>query len=714
MQHHEFASKFSRERVDREKGIIHGVAVATEGPAQGHGCHLDAKTLEQIRDKGAEFQNGLKVKADHGTGIFATAAHLKDFRIDNSNPKELVLRADMHVLESEVNRDKLFEMAEKMPDNFGLSISFDGPDEKIGKKKFARCEKLFSTDIVGEPAANRRGLFSAARCEKHDAPMEDGKCAKCDEETAAKEKEGKDDESKEFAQTLLRSLDQGINKVARQFQNDNHDEKGRFAAADGASSAAAEHTNSLGGSAATLMATGYGPSITDTSYDRGARSAFHQGMAREHGRLAKAAEAVGAKEFVAKHEAARDAHRSAAELQLGLHKEARAARENARQNNPLKPTTKASLDKDAEENRVAAQIAQWSKKDLDNPQARLLSILDDGIRKFGNDNHDEKGRFASGDGGGGGSEAPWSAEDDAKVAATPYNSQWGAGSVGKTARLGWTTASGKHVITGMNGNEYASGATRRDALLDLKSNYKGADAHIGYLKEAVGRAEPEKYDLDNPQARLLSILDDGIRKFGNDSHDEKGRFASGDGGGGSEAAANSHEALARSSRLGMSEKGLEGRALITKGLTTGSSEDAAKGHAIMADSHTFYADKYKNSESSITRRLSFEHNAAATAHSKAAQAHAATSSEAPAAPQKPLDAEQFASRHGSAVDTYGSPQLHAKIAELQAAGHKFKAVMSDTGAVSDKRIDKLTTSGWSLLHHEKNDESSEALFHRAK
>jgi hypothetical protein len=98
----------------------------------------------------------VKVKADHGSGVFSTTGHLKSFRLDGD-----VLRADLHVLKTEKDREKLFEMAETIPDTFGLSISFDGPDEKIKGKMFARCSEIYSTDIVSEAAANPSGLFSA-------------------------------------------------------------------------------------------------------------------------------------------------------------------------------------------------------------------------------------------------------------------------------------------------------------------------------------------------------------------------------------------------------------------------------------------------------------------------------------------------------------------------------------------------------------------------
>jgi hypothetical protein len=148
--------KFARSgAVDRAAGIIYGVAVITQGAVRGWGVSADATTLEQVKACSEAYEGGLKVKADHKSGIFGTAASLRKFRIDGDT-----LRADLHVLKSEVNREKLFEMAEEISDTFGLSIVFSGEDEVRGGKRFARCTEIYSADIVSEPAANPNGLFS--------------------------------------------------------------------------------------------------------------------------------------------------------------------------------------------------------------------------------------------------------------------------------------------------------------------------------------------------------------------------------------------------------------------------------------------------------------------------------------------------------------------------------------------------------------------------
>lgn len=153
MVKHAFAENFKGSQVDAGSGIIKGVAVITEGIANGE--IVDATTLQQIMVCAKTYENGLKVKADHRSGIFDVAGYLRNFRIEGKT-----LRADLYILETETNRAKLLEMAATIPDTFGLSVSFSGPQTVTGGQSFARCTEIYSADLVSEPAANPTGLFS--------------------------------------------------------------------------------------------------------------------------------------------------------------------------------------------------------------------------------------------------------------------------------------------------------------------------------------------------------------------------------------------------------------------------------------------------------------------------------------------------------------------------------------------------------------------------
>lgn len=151
-------------RIDTEAGILLGVSVITEGEARGHDMFIDATTLGQVRDCIAAFgDDGVKVKVNHWSGFEGIVGTLRNPRIDG-----IQLRADLHLLATHEARAKILEMAEQMPSQFGLSIAFSGESEEreVGsdagqiKANFARCQELYSVDLVDDPAANPTGLFS--------------------------------------------------------------------------------------------------------------------------------------------------------------------------------------------------------------------------------------------------------------------------------------------------------------------------------------------------------------------------------------------------------------------------------------------------------------------------------------------------------------------------------------------------------------------------
>jgi uncharacterized protein YyaL (SSP411 family) len=144
-------------QIDESTGVIHDVAVITEGRALGHGVQIDATTIEQVKAQAETYSGGLKVKMDHGGGAADIVGYLTDFRIAGNK-----LIANFHVLQNTPHRAYIFEIAEKIPDTFGMSIAFSGPTELANDKKtvLQRCSEIYSCDLVSEPAANADGLFS--------------------------------------------------------------------------------------------------------------------------------------------------------------------------------------------------------------------------------------------------------------------------------------------------------------------------------------------------------------------------------------------------------------------------------------------------------------------------------------------------------------------------------------------------------------------------
>ena len=141
--------------VDAQSGIITNVSVATIGEAKGHGVRIDGTTLQQIQTA-AEKTDSIQVKVDHWSGFDGIVGNLRQFRIDGNH-----LRADLHLLENHPARNRILEMAEKMPGNFGLSIAYVGDSEEKDGFFFARVTELLAVDLVDAPAANSDGLFAS-------------------------------------------------------------------------------------------------------------------------------------------------------------------------------------------------------------------------------------------------------------------------------------------------------------------------------------------------------------------------------------------------------------------------------------------------------------------------------------------------------------------------------------------------------------------------
>jgi hypothetical protein len=148
-----FWLELSAAKVDREKGVIHDVAVITHGPAKGHGMNVDDVTLSQVH--GAMQGRNLKTKLNHGRDVRSVIGTMK-------NPKNVSgkVTADLHLFKSCPAREYVFELAEEAPDSVGMSIEFEGKDERKPDGSIsARCEKLNAVALVDRPAANEGGMF---------------------------------------------------------------------------------------------------------------------------------------------------------------------------------------------------------------------------------------------------------------------------------------------------------------------------------------------------------------------------------------------------------------------------------------------------------------------------------------------------------------------------------------------------------------------------
>jgi hypothetical protein len=146
-------------RIDKAQGIIPGVRIITEGVALGHGLKIDDTTIDQILQASTAYTTGVKVKLDHEGGSKDIVGWVTNFQ-KGSDSDGAYLKADLHLIKTHPSFDYILELASTIPDTFGLSVFFTGKPQEIDGEAFARCNKLFSCDIVTEPAANPAGMFS--------------------------------------------------------------------------------------------------------------------------------------------------------------------------------------------------------------------------------------------------------------------------------------------------------------------------------------------------------------------------------------------------------------------------------------------------------------------------------------------------------------------------------------------------------------------------
>lgn len=147
--------------VDESNNCINRVSLISIGEAKGHKdyagrqMYVDQTTLSQVYKSCLE-KGSVKVKADHGSGVFSTAGFVDNFVLENGR-----VCADLHIYESEEEAAKIFEIARKNPTHIGISLEFTGVDEEVANTCVARCDEVITASLVSDPAANKSLFYSA-------------------------------------------------------------------------------------------------------------------------------------------------------------------------------------------------------------------------------------------------------------------------------------------------------------------------------------------------------------------------------------------------------------------------------------------------------------------------------------------------------------------------------------------------------------------------
>ena len=141
--------------VNRDQGIIVGAPVISLGETVDGRYVVDQASLAAVLAlMEARAAEGTPVLAEHGGESTDLIGRLISPRIEGDR-----VVADLALLQSAEDRDLLLEAAQVMPSAFGLSINaLVEPRED----RLLRPLTLYSVDLAQVPAANRRGLLSAA------------------------------------------------------------------------------------------------------------------------------------------------------------------------------------------------------------------------------------------------------------------------------------------------------------------------------------------------------------------------------------------------------------------------------------------------------------------------------------------------------------------------------------------------------------------------
>jgi len=150
---------------------LNGVSILTVGEARGHNLTIDQTSLEQAL-KVAQSMKRIKVTMGHGAPVTGILGYIDNFSIKGDR-----LLGDLNLFNT--NEAQFVEqLAQVLPEGFGISLTFSGVPEIMGAERFARVTEIYDCSIVSEPAANPAGMFSAfcavdmQKLQMNEAPVE--------------------------------------------------------------------------------------------------------------------------------------------------------------------------------------------------------------------------------------------------------------------------------------------------------------------------------------------------------------------------------------------------------------------------------------------------------------------------------------------------------------------------------------------------------------
>ena len=135
---------------------LNNVSILTAGEAKGHNLLIDDTSLQQALAV-AQSMGRIKVTNGHGAQqVMDILGYVENFKIQGNR-----LLGDLTLLDNE-KASYVASLANIMPDQFGLSLTFSGvPEDKEGGYRYARVTEIYDVSVVTTPAANPAGMFSA-------------------------------------------------------------------------------------------------------------------------------------------------------------------------------------------------------------------------------------------------------------------------------------------------------------------------------------------------------------------------------------------------------------------------------------------------------------------------------------------------------------------------------------------------------------------------
>ena len=150
---------------------LSNVSILTVGEAKGHNLLIDQKSLEQALEV-AQSMKRIKVTMGHGAEVSGILGYIDGFMIEGER-----LLGDLTLFNT-TEAQFVQQLAQVLPEGFGLSLTFSGVPEEVAGNRFARVTEIYDISVVSTPAANPAGMFSAfcavdmKKLQMNEAPVE--------------------------------------------------------------------------------------------------------------------------------------------------------------------------------------------------------------------------------------------------------------------------------------------------------------------------------------------------------------------------------------------------------------------------------------------------------------------------------------------------------------------------------------------------------------